>query len=147
MMIKEVFMNDTYLMHHGILGQKWGVRRFRNEDGTLTNAGKKRYSEDREILNSTKRKSVKQMSNKELKEATNRLNLENNYKNAKAQNFSKGKTIVGGILTAALIGAASEVSKNTISKGLNTAGKYATSKVKDVFSLSDLKNLKINNLG
>ena len=29
--------------HHGILGQKWGVRRYQNEDGTLTEAGKKRY--------------------------------------------------------------------------------------------------------
>lgn len=37
-------MEDTYLIHHGIKGQRWGVRRFQNEDGTLTNAGKKRYS-------------------------------------------------------------------------------------------------------
>jgi hypothetical protein len=32
-----------YIAHHGILGQKWGVRRFQNADGSLTNAGKKRY--------------------------------------------------------------------------------------------------------
>lgn len=32
------------LYHHGILGQKWGIRRYQNEDGTLTDAGKKRYS-------------------------------------------------------------------------------------------------------
>jgi len=31
------------LYHHGIKGQKWGVRRFQNPDGTLTEAGKKRY--------------------------------------------------------------------------------------------------------
>lgn len=33
------------LCHYGIKGMKWGVRRFRNMDGTLTPAGKKRYAE------------------------------------------------------------------------------------------------------
>ena len=33
-----------YLQHHGIKGMKWGVRRFQNPDGSLTAAGKKRYS-------------------------------------------------------------------------------------------------------
>lgn len=33
------------LYHHGIKGQKWGVRRFQNEDGSLTAEGEKRYSE------------------------------------------------------------------------------------------------------
>lgn len=32
------------LQHHGILGMKWGVRRYQNKDGSLTAAGKKRYS-------------------------------------------------------------------------------------------------------
>ena len=35
------------LQHHGIKGQKWGVRRFQNEDGSLTAKGRKRYGEDR----------------------------------------------------------------------------------------------------
>lgn len=37
-----VFYNNTELYHHGIKGQKWGVRRFQNEDGSLTSKGKKR---------------------------------------------------------------------------------------------------------
>ena len=38
---------DSYeLYHHGVKGMKWGVRRFQNKDGSLTNAGKKRYNEE-----------------------------------------------------------------------------------------------------
>jgi hypothetical protein len=37
---------ESYLSHHGIKGQKWGVRRFQNKDGSLTSAGEKRYYGD-----------------------------------------------------------------------------------------------------
>lgn len=37
-------MEEKYLVHHGINGQKWGIRRFQNEDGSLTDAGRARYS-------------------------------------------------------------------------------------------------------
>jgi hypothetical protein len=36
---------DNRLTHYGILGMKWGIRRFQNKDGTLTTAGKVRYSD------------------------------------------------------------------------------------------------------
>ena len=39
-------MYNNELYHHGIKGQKWGVRRYQNSDGTLTSKGKNRYARD-----------------------------------------------------------------------------------------------------
>ena len=57
-MVGDESLNEEYLSHHGILGQKWGVRRFQNPDGTLTKAGKERrkdsgislYDQRKEVL-------------------------------------------------------------------------------------------------
>lgn len=97
------------LQHHGIKGQKWGVRRFQNADGSLTAEGKKRYSvsdyqqaidktktagkivnEAKTLNNAVKRvndpaaerrirKSAAEMSDIELQKRVQRLNMEDNY--------------------------------------------------------------------
>ena len=46
------YVPEKYLAHHGILGMKWGVRRYQNKDGSLTELGKKRYEE---VVNDAKK--------------------------------------------------------------------------------------------
>lgn len=43
MSILDNFLEHSFLAHHGILGMKWGIRRYQNKDGSLTTAGKIRY--------------------------------------------------------------------------------------------------------
>ena len=68
------------LYHFGIKGQKWGFRRFQNEDGTYTSEGKRRrreeYSEDYKEAKELSKKKSSQLSNAELKKLNNRYELE-----------------------------------------------------------------------
>lgn len=46
------------LYHHGIKGMHWGIRRFQNKDGTLTNAGKTRYKQYKNIAEKSYEKAL-----------------------------------------------------------------------------------------
>lgn len=63
-------MENNELRHYGIKGMKWGVRRFQNEDGSYTAAGKRR----------AKQQKAESMSDEELAARVKRLNMEKTYK-------------------------------------------------------------------
>ena len=68
-------MAERALTHHGILGQRWGVRRFENKDGSLTPAGIKRYADDEANTTTNKNHSI---SNIPLSSKKNTKSLEKN---------------------------------------------------------------------
>lgn|GEM_PF-2580834 len=74
-------MHENYLVHWGIKGQKWGIRRYQNEDGTYTELGKRRRNMDSGIGEMpSKKRSVKDLSDEELTNRVKRLTQEKLYK-------------------------------------------------------------------
>jgi hypothetical protein len=61
-------MNQTVLQHHGIPGQKWGIRRFQNPDGSLTPRGQARLDKKDDKWASTKGEKIR----KKLQKTTSR---------------------------------------------------------------------------
>ena len=89
-------MSNTELYHHGVKGQRWGIRRYQNKDGRLTAYGKKRYAKELAKLEAEKKrirqqeqtaKKIKKLDNmrKDLDERKKALNPDDAPESAKRQ--------------------------------------------------------------
>lgn len=136
------------LYHYGILGQKWGIRRFQNPDGSLTALGKIHYGIEKAggaigkgVKKYAKHKVDKFKSNhtwmlseEELASRTARLDRENRYRDAIAKNkqpISRGKKVAQDIIETGM--------KTLGVKGFNALGdRLFSKKEKAVRDLSDV---------
>ena len=98
-------MENDVLFHHCIKGMKWGVRLFKNKDGSRTAAGKKRektISAD-EQERSNRKSEVKNrriMSSDDLRKKIERLKLEKEYKNLIKDDIAPGRKFVSEVLAS-----------------------------------------------
>ena len=135
-------MNSNELMHHGIHGMRWGVRRYQNKDGSLTAAGRKRINQlDSEYQRLTgkklskssadvkkpeskpKSKSISEMTNEEIQEKINRITLEQNLKSLTPKKISVGKrfteTVMNDVITPAATDVGKQLARSMFADGVN----------------------------
>lgn len=134
------YKHTDELMHYGILGMKWGVRRYRKRDGSLTPLGKKRLRKvNQETEDNTsddykkaRSKSTREMSDAELGAAIRRLQMEKQYQSLNPAQVSKGKQVTSYVLKKA--------GNMALDAGLQLAKDAAVKKAKDKLGLSDNKS-------
>lgn len=124
-------MDNNELVHHGILGMKWGVRRYQNKDGTLTAAGKARkFSEKQKASEAKKREDVKKrgtLTDAQLRKKIERIQLEKQLRELTDNEINSGRVaakkalvqIGTKVATTAISGAALYGIKSAVSGQFN----------------------------
>lgn len=92
-------IDKDYLMHHGVKGMKWGVRRYQNPDGSLTDAGRRKYLTESGGLTKAGYKAVKK-GVKESERLKRRANLFEQQ--ADAEKYGRRANIAGAVALGAV---------------------------------------------
>ena len=87
-MSKIIIVRDDTLQHHGILGQKWGIRRFQDKNGKRTPEGKERYSNENKANQDAIKNRIRTLQ-KECDEAGRRSQWSDKYYNAQDKLLSE----------------------------------------------------------
>ena len=144
------------LMHYGIKSMRWGIRRYQNEDGTLTPAGKERYNKnsdgrekkkkDPNARENWKAKDAKNLSDDELRKRNNRLQAEQNYKMNATPEWKKtakqwGKEVAKAFLVTMATGLLADALRNQLRPNVEkrVASIYSQASSKAVSSLNIAK--------
>lgn len=129
------FISMDELYHHGIKGQRWGIRRYQNPDGTLTEKGKKRYLNPDGSLNKKGqkkfgdtvkglqiKKKAKDMTDEELDYAITRARKEDEYNRLRPETTGKKKKsseLVDQVVKPAAIDAGKKLVKQLMDKAID----------------------------
>ena len=145
-------MDNNELMHYGVPGMKWGVRRTPAQLGrkktssskslfgkkkSKSKAKAKTKSESSKEETAPKKKSVKEMSDDELNAAIRRMQLEQTYASLSPQKVSTGKAVTKRILNNIVVPAAEDVGRQMVKTALTRAGNKTLSEVFKDFSEAD----------
>ena len=126
-------MENNSLSHWGIKGMKWGRRRYQNPDGSLTAEGKKRYDGPHEdYQRAHNKKKVSQMSDRELRERNNRLQMEKQYADL-TKKKGNGKKIINTFVSTAgtitAVAGAYATYKTLADKGIDRIGDWIVNSI------------------